>query len=84
MNLDNIAFCHLDVDIYEATRDSLEFIAHRLAPRGLIVLDDVGSRRNLQGVQQAMTDFLADHPTFLAFPMFPCQAVLLPNTFWQS
>jgi O-methyltransferase len=83
MNLHNIAFCHLDVDIYEATRNSLEYLAPRLAPKGLIVLDDVGHLET-PGVEKAMMEFVAAQPSFLAIPMFPCQAVLLPKTFWQS
>jgi hypothetical protein len=54
-----------------------------LAPKGLIVLDDVGHLET-PGVEKAMMEFVAAQPSFLAIPMFPCQAVLLPKTFWQS
>lgn len=83
LNLSQIAFCHLDVDIYEGTRQSLEYLAPRLAPRGLIVVDDFG-HKECPGVRKAVTEFLAVHQEFQAIPMFPCQAVLLPKTLWQS
>jgi O-methyltransferase len=82
MNLRDIAFCHLDVDVYEATRDSLEYLAPRLASRSLIVVDDVGHRET-PGVERAVLEFIAVHPMFIMLPMFPCQAVLVPKTFWQ-
>ncbi|MGB7547412.1 MAG: class I SAM-dependent methyltransferase [Terracidiphilus sp.] len=82
-DLRNIAFCHLDVDTYEATRNSLEYLAPRMAPRGLIVLDDV-DHRETPGVRKAMTEFVAARPSFLAIPMFPVQAVLVSKTYWQS
>jgi predicted O-methyltransferase YrrM len=81
LNLRDIAFCHLDVDTYEATKDSLEFLAPRMARRGLIILDDMGHRET-PGVNTAVTEFLAAHPSFLFIPMFPVQAVLLPKSLW--
>jgi len=37
------AFVHIDVDLYEPTRSSLEFFYHHTVPGGLIVCDDYGS-----------------------------------------
>ncbi len=34
--------CTWDVDIYSATRDSLEFLADLLVPGGIIIVDDYG------------------------------------------
>ncbi len=81
MNLQNIAFCHLDVDIYEATKKCLDYVAPRLAPRGLIVVDDYGSV-DTPGVKKAVAEFLAERPSFLFVPMFPVQALLLPKSLW--
>ena len=80
IELDDIAFCHLDVDVYEATREGLEFLASRLAPRSLIVLDDMN--RKAEGVEKAVAEFLAAHPSFLLLPMFPSQGVLLSKALW--
>jgi len=81
LNLHDIAFCYLDVDVYEATRNSLEYLSTRLAPRGLVVLDDLGMRET-PGVNKAVEEFLAAHPSFLLIPMFPAHAVLLPKSLW--
>lgn len=80
-DLSQIAFCHLDVDVYEATRDSLDFLAPRLAPRSLIVLDDI--YRNVHGVMQAVEEFLEANPAFLMIPMFPSQGVILSTDLWK-
>ena len=81
LNLSNIAFCHLDVNVYDATKNCLEYLAPRLASRGLIVLDDVGHRET-SGVNKALTEFLASHTSFVPIPMFPVQVVLLPKSLW--
>lgn len=81
MELGSIAFCHLDVDIYTATRDSLAFLAPRLAPRSIIVLDDL-DHRETPGVRLAMEEFLRVRPEFVMLPMFPVQGVLLSKALW--
>lgn len=83
LDLRGISFCHLDVDVYEATRNCLEYLAPRMSPRSLIVLDDVGHFET-PGVDRAMKEFVVAHPSFLAIPIFPCHALLLPKTFWQA
>lgn len=35
-------FCHIDVDVYEAARDILEWIWERMVPGGIVVYDDFG------------------------------------------
>ncbi len=74
--LNNVAFCHLDVDVYEATRQSLQYLAPRMSPRGLILVDDV-DHRETPGVKRALANFLAERPDFSFIPMFPCQGLLL-------
>jgi O-methyltransferase len=81
LELGPVAFCHLDVDLYEATRDSLSFLANRLAPRSLIVLDDY--QRTAHGVDRALAEFLEAHPSFTSFPMFPGQAMLFSRPLWD-
>lgn len=81
LNLSEIAFCHLDVAVYEATRISLEYLAPRLTPRSLIVLDDFDHIAT-PGAKKAVTEFLDSHPSFLLVPMFPIHAVLFPKSLW--
>jgi O-methyltransferase len=80
LDLQPIAICHLDVDVYEATRDCLTFIAPRLGARSYIVLDDVN--RNVKGVDRAVQEFLAANPSFLLIPLFPSQGLLLSTKCW--
>lgn len=52
-----ISFCHLDVDLYQGTIDSLNFLAEVLNPGGLIVVDDYGWGPT-PGVKLAVDEFL--------------------------
>jgi len=47
---------HIDLDLYEPTKSSVEFFWPRLSRGGLIVCDDYGSRR-CPGARQAMDEF---------------------------
>lgn len=58
------AFVHIDVDLYEPTRDTLEFFYARINPGGVIVCDDYGSTL-CPGARKAMDDFMADKPEAL-------------------
>jgi O-methyltransferase len=49
---------HLDVDLYESTRDCLAYFADRVVPRGVIVLDDYDAP-NCPGVRRAAEELLA-------------------------
>jgi hypothetical protein len=52
---------HIDVDLYEPTRDSLRFFWDRLVPGGLIVSDDYGFL-TCPGATQAIDEFFATRP----------------------
>lgn len=80
--LGRVAFCHLDVDVYEAAEQSLRFLADKLAPRSLIVIDDY--QRGAHGLDRAMTEFLAAHGQFVCFPLFPGQALLFSRELWDG
>lgn len=55
------SFVHIDVDLYEPTRDSIAFFYPRLNPGGIVVCDDYGSAA-CPGATKAMDDFLRDTP----------------------
>ncbi len=57
--IERLAWAYIDVDIYAAVRDSLEYIYPRLMPGGVIVLDDYGFP-SCPGVRRAMDEFFAD------------------------
>ncbi|QFI66855.1 Methyltransferase [Sinorhizobium alkalisoli] len=49
---------HIDVDLYEPTRDSLEFFYPRMNPGGVIVIDDYGSA-TFPGSKLAVDEYMA-------------------------
>lgn len=53
------AFVHIDVDLYEPTRDSLEFFYPRMNTGGLILLDDHG-HTTCPGSTRAAEEYMAD------------------------
>ena len=77
--IERLAWAYIDVDIYAAVRDSLEFIYPRLLPGGVIVLDDYGFP-SCPGVRRAMDEFFADgRPEVpLCLPTGQCLIVKLP------
>jgi hypothetical protein len=52
-------FVHIDVDLYEPTRASLEFFYPRLEPGGILLCDDYGSAL-CPGARKAMDEFFHD------------------------
>jgi hypothetical protein len=58
-------FVHIDVDLFEPTRDSLEFFYPRLAKGGILLLDDHGFR-SCPGATKAADDFFAKKPESLS------------------
>jgi O-methyltransferase len=57
-------FVHIDVDLYQPTRDSLRFFYPRLNARGAIAFDDYGLTQ-FPGAKRAIDEFLAEEtPTF--------------------
>jgi O-methyltransferase len=53
-----ISMAHIDCDLYEAVRDCLQAVRERMAPGGVIVLDDYGAP-TCAGARQATDEFLA-------------------------
>lgn len=56
-------FVHIDVDLYQPIRDSLEFFYPRMVSGGIIVLDDYGFLC-FPGAKKATDEFLATHSCF--------------------
>jgi predicted O-methyltransferase YrrM len=54
-------FVHIDVDLYEPTRDSLAFFYPRVEPGGIIVCDDY-LFNTCPGATAAVDEYLADKP----------------------
>jgi hypothetical protein len=56
-------FClaHIDVDLYQPTRDSIAFFYSRMTPGGVMVFDDYGYL-TCPGATKAVDEFMADKP----------------------
>ena len=54
------SFVHLDVDIYESTKNSLEFFYPRMSRGGIIMSHDYMDLR--WGAREAIDEFMADKP----------------------
>ncbi|HEX3704868.1 MAG TPA: TylF/MycF/NovP-related O-methyltransferase, partial [Vicinamibacterales bacterium] len=48
---------HIDVDLYEPTRDSIAFLYERMNPGGIVVCDDYGFM-TCPGATKAIDEFL--------------------------
>lgn len=67
------SFVHLDVDTFQGTKDSLEFIYLRVNSGGAILVHDYGTA---PGVRKAVSDFLIDKPEIVIEPSYS-QAVII-------
>lgn len=55
------SFVHIDVDLFEPTRDSLDFFYPRMTLGGVIVFDDYGFE-TCPGASRAIREFMSDKP----------------------
>lgn len=62
---ETFALVIIDLDKYEATRDSLEFFHPRLAPGGYIFFHDYNSPESNWGVKRAVDEYMKNKPDAL-------------------
>lgn len=55
-------FVNIDVDLYEPTRDSIEFFYPRMEPGGIMLFDDYGSSLQSPGTARAIDEFMEGMP----------------------
>ncbi len=55
---------HIDVDLYQPTKDSIEFFYPRLSSCGVIVLDDYGVT-SCPGAYKAINEYMEDKPEYV-------------------
>lgn len=60
------SYVHIDVDMYEPTRDSISYFWDRLCVGGVLICDDYGSYKTI-GARKAMDDFF-DRSLILELP----------------
>jgi O-methyltransferase len=59
--LTDISFCLVDVDLYQPVREALARVWPRVAPGGVVVVDDCGGDAKWDGSLQAYSEFVAEH-----------------------
>lgn len=59
---DRISLLRLDTDWYESTKHELEHLWPRLAPGGVLIIDDYG---HWEGARQAVDEYFLDRPILL-------------------
>ncbi|MCK5214109.1 MAG: class I SAM-dependent methyltransferase [Candidatus Omnitrophica bacterium] len=65
---ETFAFVHIDVDMYQPIKDSLEFFYPRVVENGIIVFDDYGCLA-FPGAKKAVDEFMKDkNDLFLPLP----------------
>lgn len=62
LDIDRIAFAHIDCDWYDPVRYCLDAVSKKLSPKGLIVIDDY---HDYGGCRRAVDEFLTANPGFL-------------------
>ncbi|HKQ46829.1 MAG TPA: TylF/MycF/NovP-related O-methyltransferase [Phycisphaerae bacterium] len=56
------AMVHIDLDLYQSTRDAFEFFYSRVVPGGIMVCDDYGAPAYIRAAKLAVDEFFADKP----------------------
>jgi hypothetical protein len=69
-------FAHIDVDIYAATKDALDFFSHALVHGGIILVDDYGFM-TCEGAKQAVDEFVETRSDFIKFHLETGQCLLI-------
>jgi O-methyltransferase len=67
------SFVHLDVDIYQSTKDSLEFFYTRMEKGGVILSHDYGTA---EGVRRAFAEFFDNKPETV-IPLMSSQCIVV-------
>jgi O-methyltransferase len=73
---EQFCFVHVDVDIYSATRDCLDFFSDRLLIGGVMIVDDYGFT-TCEGSKQAVDNFIAQRRNFMKFYLETGQSLLV-------
>jgi O-methyltransferase len=72
-----IAWAHVDVDLYQSVRDCIEYVYPRLAPGGFLIFDDYGFP-TCPGARRAVDETFAKLPEVpLVLPTGQCMVVKL-------
>jgi len=74
---DAIGLLRLDTDYYDSTLHELTHLYPRLAPAGVLIIDDYG---HYQGSRQAVDEYLAGAATYLSRIDYSARLAIKPHT----
>jgi O-methyltransferase len=80
IDIANVSFAHVDLDIYESTVKTLDYLRPRLMDRAIVVFDDY--LRGADGVVKAAREFSEIHPEWATFPIFPGQGLMIHRSWF--
>jgi O-methyltransferase len=58
LNNERFCFAHVDCDLYESTKEALEFLLPRMSYNAIIYFDDYNSQATGEFVQKAISEFI--------------------------
>lgn len=74
LNNKQISIAHIDVDVYQSYKETLEFIYDKMSIGGLVVLDDYNVK-TCEGATIAVDEFLKDKPEKIKTHKWQCYFV---------
>ncbi len=78
LDIPQVAWAHIDVDIYQSVKDCIAYLYPRMAPAGIMVFDDYGFP-SCAGARRAVDEAFAELPeTPLYLPTGQCLVIKLP------
>jgi O-methyltransferase len=80
LSIQDLSFAHIDVDLYESAKRTLDYLSTRFIERSIIVLDDY--LRKADGLMKAVKEFETKHPEWVSFPIFPGQGLMIHNSWF--
>ena len=75
LDAQEIAFCHIDVDVYQSGKDVFEFLWPRIASGGIVVFDDYGFMTT-EGIR-SLLDELKERQDLIFFAGLSGQGILI-------
>jgi predicted O-methyltransferase YrrM len=72
----HFSFVHIDVDLYQPIRDSVDFFYPRLTKNGIIVFDDYGYSQ-FPGAKKAVDEYVGSLENVFFTPLVTGQALLI-------
>jgi hypothetical protein len=81
IDISGVSFAHIDLDLYQSTLDTLNFLRTKFIEHSIIVFDDYF--RKAHGVMRAIEEFEQKCPDWKTFPIYPAQGLMLHRSWFE-